>query len=117
MYGKCTKCGNMAEVRRHHYKGYNTDDTSYYCRSCDLKAHHNTRRLGLCTLTHEQAQRKSALSYNRTTSKRMDISSMSFGKNTLLYEQLFININTNHITICSGFFGNHGYKLYELKGD
>ncbi len=109
--GICSKCGIETVVQDHHYKGYDVDDVLPYCKSCDTKAHNKARREGKCNLTGDESHKKSTASHAKRTWKSLTLSSKTLEPNTLLFEVLQLNLNTNNIVIWSGFSGNHHKKL------
>ena len=116
--GICQKCGKEKIVRDHHLNGYGKgyeDEVAPYCQSCDMKAHNKAKREGGCKLTHVEVKRIGHNSYGRRCSKKMMLPSAVLEPNIQLFEQIIVNINTEHINICSYFSGRNGKKLKRIN--
>ena len=115
-FGICSKCGEYKEVREHHHKGYGTDDTKKYCYSCDFNAHIRARKEGRCNLTHGEARVLSSNSYTRRILKKITFYEAML-PNIRLYESLFINSNTDCISVCSGFIIGNNQQIKTIGED
>jgi len=98
--GICSKCGKNGVVQQHHYKGYVTDDTIPYCRSCDSLAHRKARNEGRCLLTYTEMRKASMKSSNKEIMKR-SIFTYSPDQYVQIYTRLFYNNRTGTITVCT----------------
>ncbi len=96
--GQCFKCGCIREVRHHHYKGYGTDETLPYCRSCDAMAHNKARKTGKCQLTYNETQKLSHASANKCIKKK-HLFHMAPETNAGIEIRLRYNTRTNNMVI------------------
>jgi hypothetical protein len=110
--GKCVKCGEIKEVRHHHYKGYGTDETVLYCRSCDKKAHIKAQKTGRCNLTYEERHKISGTHSHRKTQKHI-VFDETIEKNMLFEEHITYFPSDGHVGYVSFFHVNNGKILYE----
>lgn len=117
LYGICAKCGEYKEVRSHHYKGYDSDETIPYCRSCDRKAHDKARKNGRCKLTHDEANRLSIKSCRKRCIRKIGFNETMM-PNVRYCEDFHYNINTDALSIACYFSANNGRSIFYLnEGD